>query len=385
MVAVEPLVGIVASVIVFFVAMAAFVVAAITGHGPLRGRFPGIDRSADRSADRSESPGTATNVKTAGTNTDGTKTGGQWMGFGDGPERPATVQPAVRLLARDRSRRAGADAPGRRRMRPPDDELREVVQGGYALETYNRAIRVMVWSFILISVLVVSISQLWVAVQPAIYATIILAGVFVLVVHELVPPSNLRAGRIVLEGSAAIVFLTMLVMLTGNASSPFFFLYPLLVGGAALVAAPRVTLLLTIEAIAAYVVAAFSTPLNAADLRDSLARVAVNLTALVLLTYAGMIVARVQRRTREAAIRLSTVDSLTDLYNRAYFFNSVEHEIQRGRRFRRGFCLLMMDLDGLKTINDRYGHYQGDAVLRNVAQLIRTGLRGIDVIIGRQR
>jgi len=38
-----------------------------------------------------------------------------------------------------------------------------------------------------------------------------------------------------------------------------------------------------------------------------------------------------------------------------------------------------MDLDGLKSINDRYGHYQGDVVLRGVAQLIRAGLRGIDV------
>ncbi|MGD0248163.1 MAG: GGDEF domain-containing protein, partial [Candidatus Limnocylindrales bacterium] len=70
---------------------------------------------------------------------------------------------------------------------------------------------------------------------------------------------------------------------------------------------------------------------------------------------------------------------LTDLYNRAYFFTAVEREIQRGRRFQRGFCLLMMDLDGLKSINDRYGHYQGDVVLRGVAQLIRAGLRGIDV------
>jgi two-component system cell cycle response regulator len=39
----------------------------------------------------------------------------------------------------------------------------------------------------------------------------------------------------------------------------------------------------------------------------------------------------------------------------------------------------MMDLDGLKTINDHYGHFQGDVVLRGVARLIRAGLRGIDV------
>jgi diguanylate cyclase (GGDEF)-like protein len=171
----------------------------------------------------------------------------------------------------------------------------------------------------------------------------------------------------------------MLVLLTGRASSPFFFLYPLLVAGAALVAAPRVTVILALETAVAYGVAVLSGPMSGATIRDTLARVAINLTALVLLAYSGMVVSRVQRRTRTAAIRLSTIDSLTDLYNRAFFFNAIDHEIQRAQRFRRVFCLLMMDLDGLKAINDRYGHYHGDVVLRGVAQLIRAGLRGIDV------
>jgi diguanylate cyclase (GGDEF)-like protein len=113
--------------------------------------------------------------------------------------------------------------------------------------------------------------------------------------------------------------------------------------------------------------------------RDIIVRVAANLLALVVLTWAGLAIAEVQRRTREAAIRLSTVDSLTDLCNRGYFFNAVDREIQRSRRFGRGFCLLMMDLDGLKPINDRYGHFHGDLVLRAVANVIRTGLRGVDV------
>jgi diguanylate cyclase (GGDEF)-like protein len=254
-----------------------------------------------------------------------------------------------------------------------------VLRGSFAVDTYNKAVRVLAWSFILLSLLVILVSQLWQPAQPQITATLILAGIFVLVVHELMPPTTLTTIRVVIEGSAAVVIVTMLVLLTGYSLSPFFLLYPLLVGGAALVAAPRVTLVLTLETVVAYLIAAFSGPLDSNSVRDALARVGINLTALLLLAYLGMVVARVQRRTREAAIRLSTVDSLTDLYNRGYFFNSVDHEIQRGQRFRRGFCLLMMDLDGLKSINDRYGHYQGDVVLRGVAQLIRAGLRAIDV------
>ena len=45
----------------------------------------------------------------------------------------------------------------------------------------------------------------------------------------------------------------------------------------------------------------------------------------------------------------------------------------------RRFGLLMMDLDGLKSVNDRFGHFQGDQVLKAVSQVIRNGVRRIDV------
>jgi diguanylate cyclase (GGDEF)-like protein len=100
--------------------------------------------------------------------------------------------------------------------------------------------------------------------------------------------------------------------------------------------------------------------------------------ALILLAYAAMVVAREQRRTRDAAIRMSTVDSLTGLFNRTFFFAAVGREIARCARSGRGFCLLMMDLDDLKAINDRLGHFQGDRVLRGVGDVIAEGVRRID-------
>ena len=85
-----------------------------------------------------------------------------------------------------------------------------------------------------------------------------------------------------------------------------------------------------------------------------------------------------QRRSRDAAIRLSTIDSLTGLFNRSYFFASLEREIARSDRSGRRFCLLMMDLDGLKATNDKYGHFVGDRVLRGVGDVIRRSVRKID-------
>jgi len=106
--------------------------------------------------------------------------------------------------------------------------------------------------------------------------------------------------------------------------------------------------------------------------------VGINITALVLLAYVATVIAREQRRARDAAIRLSTIDPLTSLYNRTFFFAAVEREIARSARSGRGFCLLMMDLDELKLINDRHGHFFGDRVLRGVGEVIRAGGRKID-------
>ena len=105
---------------------------------------------------------------------------------------------------------------------------------------------------------------------------------------------------------------------------------------------------------------------------------AVNVMALWLLSYLASVVAGEQRRTRDAALRLSLHDPLTRLFNRTFLFAVIEREIARAGRTNRRFSLLMLDLDGLKPINDRFGHYFGDRMLQAVAEAVRQGIRVID-------
>ena len=79
---------------------------------------------------------------------------------------------------------------------------------------------------------------LWPETQPAILVLLALAGLFVLVVHDLLPADALGPAKFVVEGSVAITVATLLVALTGGVQSPFFFTFPLIVGGAALVVSP---------------------------------------------------------------------------------------------------------------------------------------------------
>ncbi|MDO8484092.1 MAG: GGDEF domain-containing protein [Candidatus Limnocylindrales bacterium] len=251
-------------------------------------------------------------------------------------------------------------------------------EDGLANPTYDRIVRIVAWVFLLTTTAIVAATGLWAETQPAILVLLAFGGLFVVVVHDLLPADILGPAKFVVEGSVAITVATLLVALTGGVASPFFFVFPLIVGGAALVVSSTITVALAGGATLGYVLAIFAGSPAGALGPVTAATVGVNLTALILLAYAAMVIAREQRRTRDAAIRLSTVDPLTGLFNRTFFFAAVGREIARCARSGRGFCLLMMDLDDLKAINDRLGHFQGDRVLRGVGEVIADGVRRID-------
>lgn len=77
--------------------------------------------------------------------------------------------------------------------------------------------------------------------------------------------------------------------------------------------------------------------------------------------------------------RLARTDGLTGLWNRRYFVELFRHEMRRAERMCEPLCLMMLDLDHFKQVNDRYGHAAGDAVLVAFAGLLKERLRELDV------
>ena len=81
-----------------------------------------------------------------------------------------------------------------------------------------------------------------------------------------------------------------------------------------------------------------------------------------------------------AAWQLATIDPVTKLFNRTHLTAILPAEFDSARKLGQPLAVMMIDLDGLKALNDRWGHAAGDKVLRNVAGAIGAGMRLTDTI-----
>jgi GGDEF domain-containing protein len=76
---------------------------------------------------------------------------------------------------------------------------------------------------------------------------------------------------------------------------------------------------------------------------------------------------------------MSSIDPLTKLYNRSYFFLKVKDELKRYKRYNTTFSILLLDIDDFKKINDTFGHQTGDKILLEFASILEKTKRELDV------
>lgn len=77
---------------------------------------------------------------------------------------------------------------------------------------------------------------------------------------------------------------------------------------------------------------------------------------------------------------LSITDSLTEVYNKRYFYERITEEIHRSERYSFAFSIAMFDIDDFKLFNDTEGHLAGDNVLKEIANIAHKSLRSNDII-----
>ena len=85
------------------------------------------------------------------------------------------------------------------------------------------------------------------------------------------------------------------------------------------------------------------------------------------------------RQLKESFEQLSVIDELTGIHNRRFFFPEAQSALANACRHQQPFCVVMLDLDRFKEINDSYGHAVGDKVLQVTAALVKGQTREGDI------
>jgi diguanylate cyclase (GGDEF)-like protein len=291
---------------------------------------------------------------------------------------------------------AGALLAAARRRRDVDDELDgaplarpdaapdkyEVAPAGLQAlggsTPYGTAVRVLWWVSIALVLIGIGVSDAFAETRPAIYLLGAGAVAVVILAHDLLP-LRLRTRTVaVIEVLAALGIITVLLTLTGYGSSPFTYAYALVAVAVALASGRLAALAVAAAATLAFAGVLWIDPQRDAYASDQLLTFALSIGSIWLLAYLASVFASAERAMRSAVEQLSRIDPLTGLFNSSQLYPMLEQEVQRTRRSERGFCLLMIDLDGLKAVNDTYGHHRGDEVLRALGTVIRGSIRNLD-------
>ena len=88
----------------------------------------------------------------------------------------------------------------------------------------------------------------------------------------------------------------------------------------------------------------------------------------------------VQKETEQKLFVQASTDTLTGLYNRRQFFALTDQAFAMAAREHSSYCVIMLDIDHFKAINDTYGHDAGDVVLQHLADILKKTLRKSDII-----
>lgn len=85
------------------------------------------------------------------------------------------------------------------------------------------------------------------------------------------------------------------------------------------------------------------------------------------------------RQAMQKESLLARTDPLTGIANSRYFYEILEHEANKARRYKHPITIAYIDLDNFKDANDQYGHLIGDEILKKIAEIIQKNIRNIDM------
>jgi diguanylate cyclase (GGDEF)-like protein len=258
------------------------------------------------------------------------------------------------------------------RARPRSIELEE-------LRGISRTVAEIEWLLLILVLLYLAFGGPAKEDEVAITAAVLFYAAFVMSFRYANFYKRETRWKIAMETWAMIVFITWSLWFTGKLASPLLNTYMLAVITSALTLGKITTLIEVVLIAACHVLLADADPSQYLFTLRGIGSLAAQLAPVLLVAYVTTMFSADIRYGLNKAKLLSETDELTGLFNPRGFAIAANRLFAQTVRYERPTCVLMVDSDNLKGVNDSYGHAAGNKLLRQTAAAIQSELRYTDV------
>ena len=248
------------------------------------------------------------------------------------------------------------------------------------LRGFARSMAELQWLLLILVILYFFIPTRPITDSNALIITMVSYAVFVLLFRY----SNFQARetrwKLAVETWAMITFISLVLSYTGLVESPLLNLYLLVIIACAITLGKLMTLLEVMLIASCYLYMAYLKYSTGVFAAETFTMLMAKFSPFLLVAYVTSMLSSDILNAKRRITLLSRTDDLTGLLNMRAFNDLLEKEIARVTRYAQPLTVIMVDVDSLKGINDRYGHTAGSRLIRTIGQSISESVRNTDVV-----
>lgn len=248
------------------------------------------------------------------------------------------------------------------------------------LKGFSRSMAELQWLLLILVILYFFIPIRPIDNHDGLILTMVCYSGFVLLFRYLNFQARESSMKLAMETWAMVSFITIVLWYTGKVDSPLLNLYLLVIIACAITLGKIMTLLEVALIACCYLYMGYSTYSEALFAPQTFTTLMAKFSPFLLVAYVTSMLAADILQAKKRITLLSQTDDLTGLLNMRAFNLVLEKEIARAARYAQQFTVIMIDVDGLKNVNDRYGHTTGSRLIRIIAQSIKECVRTSDVL-----
>jgi diguanylate cyclase (GGDEF)-like protein len=248
------------------------------------------------------------------------------------------------------------------------------------LKGFSRSVAELEWLLLVLVLLYFVSPDLYIDQDILMISGMISYALFILGFHYLNFYRKESRWKIAIETWVMIAFITWVLWLTGKADSPLLNLYLLVIITCGLTLGKMMTLLELLLITSCYLYMGHDVYAYKIFSMGHFSDLMANFAPFLLVAYLTTMLSADLHYARQSLTNLAQRDELTGLFNRRAFNSMLDIEISKATRYKKHFALLLIDIDNLKTTNDKYGHDAGDRLIKKIAGTVETSLRTSDTI-----